>query len=111
MMFRAASTWARRRLAREGLPLAEGSLGFDCSGHLTSEYLLRHIPSLPPGITELICHPGEADPETQERYRQWGYEWKQELDALTDPAVRDALERTGVRLTGFGAAHHRMAID
>jgi chitin disaccharide deacetylase len=111
VMFKAASTWARRRLAREGLPLAEGSLGFDCSGHLTSEYLLRHIPTLPPGITELICHPGEADPETQERYRPWGYEWKQELEALLDPAVRAALARAGVSLTGFGAAHHRMAID
>jgi hopanoid biosynthesis associated protein HpnK len=103
VMFQAASTWARRRLARLGLPLAEGSLGFDCSGRLTPDYLLRHIPTLPLGMTELICHPGEEDPETQARYRKWDYHWKQELDALTDPAVRNALVEADVRLTTFGA--------
>jgi len=102
MIFQAASAWARRRLAREGLPLAAGSLGFDCSGRLTAEYLLRHVPALPPGVTELICHPGEGDPETRERYARWGYHWEQELKALTDPAVREALERCGVRVTTFG---------
>ena len=102
MIFQAASAWARRRLAREGLPLAAGSLGFDCSGRLTAEYLLRHVPALPPGVTELICHPGEGDPETRERYARWGYHWEQELKALTDPAVREALELCGVRVTTFG---------
>lgn len=102
MMFQIASAWVRGRLARAGFPLLTGSLGFDQSGHLTSDYLLRHIPMLPAGITELICHPGEADPETSERYASWGYRWEQEAEALTDPAVRGALEQAGVRLIGFG---------
>ena len=69
---------------------------------LTAEYVLRHVPALPPGVTELICHPGEGDPETRERYARWGYHWEQELKALTDPAVREALELCGVRVTTFG---------
>jgi predicted glycoside hydrolase/deacetylase ChbG (UPF0249 family) len=101
IMFRAASAWARRTLARADLPLTDGSLGFDCSGRLSSGYLLRKIAVLPPGITELICHPGAGDPDTRSRYESWGYRWRQELEALTDPAVQEALERAGVRLTSF----------
>lgn len=104
VMFAAASAWARRSLGRAGWPLIDGSLGFDCSGRLSAEYLLRSLAALPPGVTELICHPGAGDPETRARYEQWGYRWEQELQALTSPAVRDTLERAEVRLTSFGGA-------
>lgn len=102
LMFAAASGWARRQVARAGFPVVQGSLGFDCSGHLTAGYLLRHIPSLPAGITELICHPGSGDPETQRQYGAWGYCWQQELDALTCGAARSELERGRVGLASFG---------
>jgi hypothetical protein len=100
-MFAVASGWARRRVARSGLPLTQGSLGFDCSGHLTAGYLLQHLAALPPGVTELICHPGVEDAETQRQYGGWGYCWPQELDALTSREVRRELERTGVQLASF----------
>jgi hypothetical protein len=45
-----------------------------------------------------------GDPQTQERYAAWGYAWGTELQALTDPAVREALDRAGVRLTRFSEA-------
>jgi predicted glycoside hydrolase/deacetylase ChbG (UPF0249 family) len=103
-MFGAACAWARAQVSRAGLPLLDGSLGFDCAGHLSSVYLLDRIPHLPPGVTELICHPGDGDPETQERYAAWGYAWGTELQALTDPAVREALDRAGARLACFSEA-------
>jgi predicted glycoside hydrolase/deacetylase ChbG (UPF0249 family) len=103
LMFALASGWARRRIARAGLPLAQGSLGFDCSGHLNAGYLLRHIAVLPPGVTELICHPGEEGAETQRCYTSWGYCWQQEVEALTSTAVRRALELGGVQSGSFGA--------
>jgi chitin disaccharide deacetylase len=83
------------------MPLTQGSLGFDCSGHLSAAYLLRHANCLPPGVTELICHPGTGDAETRSRYGAWGYCWDQEREALTSPEVRQALERAGVRLVRF----------
>lgn len=104
VMFGIASAWARGRVARAGLPLVTGSLGFDCAGNLTAEYLLRHVPTLPAGVTELICHPGAGDRETREQYSAWGYRWEQEAGALTDPAVRTALKQAGVQVTGFGGA-------
>lgn len=103
VLFAIASAWARRRLARAGFPLTDGSLGFDCAGHLTAGYLLERIPLLPAGVTELICHPGQGDPETQERYQAWGYQWKGELEALTDRGVLAALELAGVQLASFAS--------
>ena len=107
LMFAVASAWARRQVERAGLPLVAGSLGFDCSGHLSYGYLLSRIPTLPPGVTELICHPGEPDPDTQRRYGGWGYSWGQETGALTCPEVRGALEQAGVGLTSFGDLNRR----
>jgi hopanoid biosynthesis associated protein HpnK len=101
MLFAAACAWARNAVARAGLPLVQASLGFDCAGRLSVEYLLAHLQALPAGITELICHPGEGDAETQERYRSWGYRWAEELEALTDPTVREACREAGVRLMNW----------
>ena len=110
-MFALASSWARRRVARAGLPLTQGNLGFDCSGQLSAAYLLGHIAGLPPGITELICHPGLGDPETRQEYGAWGYCWEQELDALTSPEVRRELERAGVRLASFAMVRDERETD
>ncbi len=102
LVFHFASMRARHCLRRAGLPVVAGSLGFDCSGRLTAAYLLRHLPALPSGVTELICHPGEEDPETRARYQAWDYHWAQELAALTDPTVGAAMAVAGVRLARFG---------
>jgi chitin disaccharide deacetylase len=60
--------------------------------------LVRLIERLPPGITELACHPAAAidhpTPYADERLR--------EADTLCDPAVRAAIEATGVVLRTFG---------
>ena len=50
----------------------------------------RRRPSWPP-------IPGEADDADLARY-QWGYEWGDELAALTSPTARDAVARAGFRL-------------
>jgi len=53
------------------------------------------------GTSELMCHPAIVDAElrsssgyTEPRAR--------ELDVLTNPAVRQAVQRSGVRLINFG---------
>ena len=58
---------------------------------------MRLIAAVPPGITELGCHPGRAaDLDTM--YRD---ERAQEVAALCDPRVRATVWRLGVRLCSF----------
>jgi predicted glycoside hydrolase/deacetylase ChbG (UPF0249 family) len=64
------------------------------------EALLR---ALPPGVTELVCHPGHVDDElrrvdtlTTPRAREWL--------ALSRPAFRALLAREGIRLTSWAQA-------
>ena len=62
--------------------------------------LLGVLSSLPPGITELACHPGE-DADLDSVYCG---ERLQEVRALCDPRVRAAVRAEGIRLTSFAAA-------
>ena len=64
------------------------------------EALLR---ALPPGVTELVCHPGHVDDElrrvdtlTTPREREWL--------VLSRPAFRAVLAREGIRLTSWAEA-------
>jgi predicted glycoside hydrolase/deacetylase ChbG (UPF0249 family) len=50
------------------------------------------------GVTELICHPGDADEKLESSY---GTVRGSELHTLCDPRVRDTLRRAGIRLAGF----------
>ena len=73
---------------REGAPMHEG---------IGVENLVALIRGLPPGTTELVCHPGElngGDPLYDE-------ERPVELRALCDHRVHEALEEEGVELRSF----------
>jgi chitin disaccharide deacetylase len=59
--------------------------------------LLDLIAGLPPGVTELACHPGEAD-DLDTMYRA---ERVLEVRALCDPRVREALDAAQVALLSF----------
>ena len=50
------------------------------------------------GVTELCCHPGYVDPDLRSGYSS---EREIELETLCDAAVREALERRGIKLIGF----------
>lgn len=72
----------------EGRPWPEGIL---------PETLVELVESLPAGITELGCHPGYAD-DLDTWYRK---ERAQEIVALCDPSVREAIDRLGIELVTF----------
>jgi predicted glycoside hydrolase/deacetylase ChbG (UPF0249 family) len=61
------------------------------------EALLRLLASLPPGTTELACHPATRD-DMAGMYR---HERCLELQTLCDRRVRDALCRDGISLRSF----------
>lgn len=61
--------------------------------------LLRLIDALPPGITELSCHPG-LDESLASCYRA---ERIVEVRTLCDSRIRTAVESGGITLTGFSS--------
>ena len=108
-VFAALSCRAEPRLRARGIRFSDRLYGLHQTGAVDEPYLRSLIPSLPPGTTELYCHPGVLpDPEVA----RWmpGYRHDRELEALCSPRVRQALYEHGVTLCnywqlrgGFGA--------
>jgi predicted glycoside hydrolase/deacetylase ChbG (UPF0249 family) len=74
--------------ANDGVPWPEG---------ISRAGLLRILEELPPGVTELGCHPG-FDDHLQSMYRD---ERRREVEVLCDPEIAAAIERLGIRLVSF----------
>jgi predicted glycoside hydrolase/deacetylase ChbG (UPF0249 family) len=49
-----------------------------------------------------MCHPGILGPELARARTRLKQSRQEELNALTSPEVRAAVQEAGVRLTGFG---------
>jgi len=74
---------------------------------ITVESLLDVLSGLPPGVTELACHPGE-DEIWDSTYRT---ERVAELRALCDPRVRDWVLSAGIQLRSFGDVAGSLVYD
>ena len=74
---------------------------------ITVEALIAVISGLAPGVSELACHPGEAE-DWDSVYR---LERTSELHALCDPRVGEALVAAGVGLRSFGDVAREIAFD
>jgi predicted glycoside hydrolase/deacetylase ChbG (UPF0249 family) len=85
------------RIRYEGLFYGRSEEGEPQPERITAERLLELIGSLPPGWTELGCHPGRA----AEGLSSYGAEREREIEALCDARVRAAIEEGGVRLRSF----------
>jgi predicted glycoside hydrolase/deacetylase ChbG (UPF0249 family) len=73
----------------EGNPLSDA---------ISVEALIRAIEGLPPGITELGCHPASGTDHPS----AYGRERLRELESLCDPRVAAAIDRQQVALRSFG---------
>lgn len=94
-----------RVLHGSSLPeMPDGMFGFEVSGRLSPPALEQILRKIPHGLYELICHPGEEDADTQTRYNHWGYNWAEELESLTAPEMRVALDEERIMLTSFAKA-------
>ena len=94
-----------RALHGSSLPeMPDGMYGFDVGGCLTPSALEQILRRIPDGLYELICHPGEDDADTRRRYSHWGYQWAEELKALTAPETQVVLKEHGITLTSFARA-------
>jgi predicted glycoside hydrolase/deacetylase ChbG (UPF0249 family) len=74
----------------EGFPYPEG---------ISVERLIKTLEGLPPGFTELGCHPGEGN-DLDTMYRD---EREEEVKVLCDTRVRAAIARLGIELCSFNS--------
>ncbi len=98
---RALTPEMARRIRGRGLPAVDqvaGDVGPEAFWQPAR--LIEFLAGLPPGVTELMCHPGYADDALSiSSYRA---QREVELRALCDPSVKDALAASGVRSIPYG---------
>lgn len=86
------------RARYEGAFYGQSGRGYSVPEAIEVDSLLALLDSLPAGVTELGCHPGEIDEELETMYRA---ERAQEVRTLCDPRVRERIRSSGVRLCSF----------
>lgn len=103
--------WVRRPLAsplqgvltRHVCRTTDHFAGFAITGRYDAARLAKLIRRLPDGITEFMCHPGFCTAELERAHTRLKASRRQELDALTSPEVRAALQESNVVLTRYAA--------
>ena len=94
--------WTRllgARMRRAGCRVPTQVFGLSWTGALTEDRLAGLLDRLPEGTTEVYAHPA-LDGAYPGAAR--GYRYRQELDALVSPRVREAARRSGAALCGYG---------
>src|SRR5439155_62002 len=66
VVFHALAAYAAPRLRAAGIATADRVYGMHQTGHVDERYLLALVSALPPGLSEVYCHPARRDPR---RYR------------------------------------------
>jgi predicted glycoside hydrolase/deacetylase ChbG (UPF0249 family) len=98
---RNASPAMAQRLRREGVPAPDNFVEEFYDEGATLNDLIAIVEELPVGTSEIMCHPAVVDDELRSSS---GYSEPRtrELDILTHGGVRQAIQRSGVRLIHFG---------
>jgi hopanoid biosynthesis associated protein HpnK len=100
-LYRPAVARLRRRLRRAGLAINDHVFGIAWSGAMIEHRILRLLPYLPPGDSEIYFHPASrTSPELEDAMP--GYRHEDELAALLSPAVRRRVADLGIPLIGYG---------
>jgi hopanoid biosynthesis associated protein HpnK len=90
----------RHQARRAGLLTNDHAFGIAWSGGMTEERLLRLIPALPRGLSEIYFHPAaRRDPLLDRLMPSYAHEG--EMAALLSPALRAALSAAGVVATTY----------
>jgi len=91
----------RREVARCGLRTTDGAVGVEVSGILDLNLFVAIVSRIPEGTWELVCHPGYNDSDLDGVRTRLRASRERELEILTSPEARRALERHGVQLIGY----------
>lgn len=98
--FAILSAIAARRFARLGIVSPDHLFGLHQTGACDEAYVAHLLRTLPSGVSELYCHPAEAQNEQMRRMMP-GYEPARELAALTSSALRALADQRGVELISY----------
>jgi hopanoid biosynthesis associated protein HpnK len=96
----------RRRLARAGIRCNDHIFGLHESGSMTPARVKRFVSALPPGVTEIYCHPATRPWEAQDALPA-DYRCVEEFQAMADPALLALIEQLGIQRRTFGELHAR----
>jgi hypothetical protein len=94
-------TALRRRLQRAGVACNDQVFGIAWTGSMVEERLLALLPCLPPGVSEIYCHPASHTTAALAAAMP-GYRHSDELTALTSAVVRQRIRELGIELIGYG---------
>lgn len=97
----ATAPWAallKARARRAHLTVPEAVFGLGWTGAMTAPRVAGILAHLPPGIVEIYTHPAVSNSFSGHAL---GYRYTDELAALTDASVKQALRSSGYRLGGF----------
>ena len=97
------ASWMKRRLRSAKIASNDHIFGLVDSGRMTAELVSAFLRALPPGVSELYCHPATRRYEGEDALPQ-SYQPVAEYEALIDSAVRAALAETGLESQPFAAA-------
>ncbi len=87
-IFELLSRRARKILAAKNIRHAQITFGLLKDSEVDEEYVLKLLPELPPGDSELYSHPSLD-------------KFKHEFAALVSPRVREQIEKLGIELTRY----------
>lgn len=90
----------RQRLRHAGIRHNDFLLGLAATGSMDKNSMIAVLTNLPDGISEIMTHPASGDWGASEPEAD-GYRFADELAALIDPAVRDAVEQSGAARSNF----------
>jgi predicted glycoside hydrolase/deacetylase ChbG (UPF0249 family) len=94
----------QRTLTRYRCRATDHFAGFQLTGRFRATELAALIRSLPQGLTEFMCHPGHCTEELRRATTRLKESRAEELEALTSPEIRQALQQAGIELTNFRSA-------
>jgi hopanoid biosynthesis associated protein HpnK len=87
-LFEFLSSRSRKPLAQKKILHAQITFGLLQNARVDEEYILKLLPELPPGDSELYSHPSLG-------------EFKHEFDALVSPRVKEQIKRLGIELIRY----------
>jgi len=88
LIYRVLSARARKAFGRRNIRHTEHVFGLLQNARVDEAYVLKLLPRLPPGDSELYSHPSLDD-------------FRNEFEALTSPAVRRAVDQLGIQLIRY----------
>jgi predicted glycoside hydrolase/deacetylase ChbG (UPF0249 family) len=91
----------RDEVEAHGLRTTDGSVAVLVTGLLDLKLFSRIVDSIPEGTWEFVCHPGYNDADLDKVKTRLRQSRVQELELLTSPGAREALQRRGVELISY----------